>query len=161
MAFAPRGRWSLLRYSNTALPRVSDRADIYTVVQPGSGETQLAAGDLVLVEPSKLAQVGGGYAYGQIDNGGILAKWNDTFAEPVVLFGTVYATIHEVHSPNDGVISYFDDARVLRVLAVDPAITDIAVDDMIIVPRRFLRSVGQRAEEDFITYAESIVAKEV
>ena len=160
MPFVPRGRWSLLRYSAPANKQYSERLDVYTVVNPGSGVTELAAGDLVLAAPDKLRHVGNGFAYGQIDNGGILAKWNDAFGEPVMLFGALFLHIVDVDPPNDGVIGYFDDARVLRVISVGVGVTDIAVDDVVIVPRRDMFSVGHRPEERFIAAAESVVAKE-
>lgn len=157
MALQPRGDWSeLLTVSNVGNTS-SNKAFIYEVITPGANVTQLATGDLVIIDPRYTIQVGGGRAYARVGEG-IMAKWNDVVGEPIVLYSAVYCLVDEVYPANDEVIFNFSDARLLTVINLDASITDFGVNDQILVARRHLMSIGDMPEQFFICRAEDILA---
>ena len=157
MALQPRGDWSeLLTVSNVGNTS-SNKAFIYEVLTPGANVPELAAGDLVVVDPRYTVQVGKGRAYARVGEG-ILAKWNDVVGEPIVLYSSVYCFAEGVRPPNDEVIFNFSDARLLTVIALDAAITDFGANDEIMVARRHLINIGDMPEQYFICRAEDVLA---
>lgn len=157
MPLQARGDWVELSSVGNVGNTTSNKSFIYEVVRPGASVTEVVAGDLVVVDNPKAVQVGDGRAYARIGDG-ILAKWNDTIGEPIVLYSSAYLVADEVYHPSDGVVFNFSDARLLTVVSVDPAVTDFAANDQVLVSRRHLINVGDRAELFFICRVEDILA---
>lgn len=157
MPLQARGDWVELVSVGNVGDTTSNKTFIYEVVTPGANVTEVAAGDLVIVDPVYTVQVGNARAYARVGEG-ILAKWNDVAGEPIVLYSSVYGVVDEVYSPSDEVVFNFSDARLLTVINLDPAITDFAANDQVLVARRHLISVGDRVEMFFIFRAEDVLA---
>lgn len=162
--FTPRGRWVLVTYERARGDITSQKQHLYRIVTLGSGVAhdyspgdprRLEVGDLVVVSPYATLQVGNRYAFTQADNG-ILAKWDETYDEPTVLYSSLFGEpVDWYTSPG---ISYHSDAIVISVMGVDPAITDIAPGDHVIVPKRYAYPVGKKANTRFIFRVEDVVA---
>jgi len=157
MPLQARGDWVELQSVGNVGDTTSNKSFIYEVITPGASVTEVVPNDLVVVDPNRAVQVGNARAYARVGDG-ILAKWNDLVGEPVVLYSSVYCVADEVYDPSEGVVFNFSDARLLTVITADPAITDIAAGDQILVARRHLISTGDRVETFFICRAEDILA---
>jgi len=159
----PRGRWIYGRYVKAYGSVTSNKSHIYEVVSVGTGlptdptdPEYLAPGDLVVINPAHTVQVGTSYALIDFDNG-LYAKWNPTFDEPITLYSTIYCEANAYQ--DDQGVGWLGDLMQCNVLAVDPAITDIAVNDTIMVPKRYAVQVGYRVNTRFLVRAEHVVAK--
>lgn len=159
---APRGRWIYARYVRAFGDTTSQKAHIYEVVAVGTGlptnptdPEYLAPGDLIVINPEHAVQVGGSHAFVHFDRG-VYAKWDDAVDEPIVLYSTIYVEVASFGDTQG--VSWFGDAFLANILALDASITDMAVGDFIIVPKRYAFPVGKRAGTRFLVRAEDVIS---
>lgn len=157
----PRGRWVLLRYVKTVGDTTSQKTYVWEVVTPGSGVTEVTAGDMVVTRhdhpyrPGLVLHLRDAYALANMD-GGIIAKWDDTFDVPVTLYSAIYGRMAAME--NVPGVGHYGDAISVEIRTLDPVITDLAPGDVVVVPRRLAYPVTKRANEHWLFHAEDVVA---